>query len=298
MNYIDIKSASEKWGISDRRIRVLCNDGRVDGAIKLGWSWTIPENAPKPRDGRVLRRFKNLDIRPGTVDISKLDALKESCPITLELKKSERIQALIVSVLSSLLKINGNLIEKEAIEEIFSGKIHEGLDLKDHLLVLNFRSIFLSLFDKDERWFERDLKQVYIRLLQGIDDISSSEYRDGFTRYAIRDKEKVKVPVQMETLFSQYENSWKNLNGLVSGVLLYGEILRIEPYSEYSDLFAYLILSGELLRNGILPPLFNPDDIDELKVSFSLALKRGNYSDFTHYIERSVFLSYGEVANV
>ena len=298
MNYMDVKQASEKWGITDRRIRILCNEGRVDGAVKLGWSWTIPEDAPKPRDGRVLRRFKNLDIRPGTIDVARLESFKKAFPVTPEIKRDDHLGNIMTISLYSLLRASSEDIEESKIRRIFSGEIVEGLDLDQHLICLNFKSIFLSLVDKKNRWFEGDLKQVYIRLMQGIDDISSSEYRSGFTRYSIRGKEKVKVPVQMETLFTQYENSWKNLNGLLSGILLYGELLRIEPYGRYFYLFAYLILAGELFRNGIMAPTFTEEDVDSAKVAFSMALKRGNYSDFTGYIEHCVIASYGEFSNV
>ena len=47
MKYIDIREASLRWGISDRRIRLLCSEGRIDGAIKLGWSWILPDETLK-----------------------------------------------------------------------------------------------------------------------------------------------------------------------------------------------------------------------------------------------------------
>jgi len=52
-HFITLKEASEKWGISERRIRTLCSDGRIDGANKIGPLWTIPANAEKPSDNRV-----------------------------------------------------------------------------------------------------------------------------------------------------------------------------------------------------------------------------------------------------
>ena len=45
MNYISIKNASVSWNLSERRIRTLCNEGRIPGAKKEGKSWFIPENA-------------------------------------------------------------------------------------------------------------------------------------------------------------------------------------------------------------------------------------------------------------
>lgn len=51
--YMNIKEASEKWEISPRRIQVLCSEGRIDGASKLGREWAIPIDADKPTDNRV-----------------------------------------------------------------------------------------------------------------------------------------------------------------------------------------------------------------------------------------------------
>lgn len=47
-DYITTKEASIKWGISPRRIQILCNDRRIIGAEKRGNTWLIPSNALKP----------------------------------------------------------------------------------------------------------------------------------------------------------------------------------------------------------------------------------------------------------
>ena len=298
MKYISVTEASKRWGITDRRIRILCNEGRIDGAIRLGWSWTIPDDTPKPRDGRVLRRFKNLDIRPGTVDVALLDNLVAAHPITSEIAEGEGYKRLIQSSITALLSFIDEPIESKDIERIYNGELSADLSLSEHMLLMNFRSLMISILSQKEKWCEKDVKEIYIRLMQGIDDLGSPFYRKGFTRYPLKDNEKIRVDVQMETLFSQYEGSWKNLNGLISGVLLFGELLRIEPFEKYSDLLSYLILSGELTRKGLLPPYLTSDSIDELKASFSLALKRGNYQNFTSFIERAVIRSYKELFNV
>lgn len=51
--YIKISDASEKWGIGARRIVALCNEGRIEGAIKFGNTWAIPKDAEKPKDERI-----------------------------------------------------------------------------------------------------------------------------------------------------------------------------------------------------------------------------------------------------
>ena len=58
MNYISVKAASEKWGISERRIQKLCEENRIDGTEKFGRAWMIPKDAEKPVDGRMKTRNK------------------------------------------------------------------------------------------------------------------------------------------------------------------------------------------------------------------------------------------------
>jgi len=38
-----VKDAALQWGITPRRVQVLCDNGRVQGAIRLGGTWIIPK---------------------------------------------------------------------------------------------------------------------------------------------------------------------------------------------------------------------------------------------------------------
>ena len=53
MKYISTSEAAKKWDLSSRRVVVLCNEGRVDGAQKAGSTWIIPDTAEKPGDARI-----------------------------------------------------------------------------------------------------------------------------------------------------------------------------------------------------------------------------------------------------
>ena len=53
------REAEEKWNISERRIRQLLGEGRIEGAVKLGGIWNIPKDAIKPIDKRVVRPDNN-----------------------------------------------------------------------------------------------------------------------------------------------------------------------------------------------------------------------------------------------
>ena len=60
MNYVTTIEMSEIWGISARRIALLCEQERIEGAIKKGKTWLIPEDAQKPADKR--KNVKKEDV--------------------------------------------------------------------------------------------------------------------------------------------------------------------------------------------------------------------------------------------
>ena len=45
--------AAKLWGISTRRAQILCDKGKVNGAVRMGRTWIIPRGTPKPIDGRT-----------------------------------------------------------------------------------------------------------------------------------------------------------------------------------------------------------------------------------------------------
>jgi hypothetical protein len=53
MDYLTVKEAGKKWGISARMVTYYCIDGRIEGAEKKGNLWLVPIDAKKPLDGRT-----------------------------------------------------------------------------------------------------------------------------------------------------------------------------------------------------------------------------------------------------
>ena len=53
MKYLSTFEVAEKWGISPRRVGILCNNDRIPGAQRAGGRWIIPEAAEKPTDARI-----------------------------------------------------------------------------------------------------------------------------------------------------------------------------------------------------------------------------------------------------
>ncbi len=53
MKYLSTTQAAELWGLSARRVALLCEQERIEGVQKSGSRWIIPENAKKPDDARI-----------------------------------------------------------------------------------------------------------------------------------------------------------------------------------------------------------------------------------------------------
>lgn len=311
MNYISVKEASQKWGITERRIRILCSEGRVDGVIRSGWAWNIPSSAEKPGDGRILRHVKNFDLRTGTINFAPLNNIKS------EIKKMnvsindllEYFDSSVNRYLSSIFL--SEKIEPEQVISILEGKIVDSLSLNYHLLIKNAKSIIINFFletgfssytseDLSTTPFfnEKKLKQIQERLFSGINDYYKASYRDVEIPFAgawAQDNRSYSVAVQMETLLVQCDNEWTNINGVVKSSFLFGELLRIKPFEEYSFIFASLILAGSLLNCGYPLAVISSEKFLELKADLSLTLKRGNYNKILRLFENSILNEYKKI---
>ena len=72
---LSCKEVAEKWGVSVRAVSGMCSSGRIEGAVKIGKIWNIPENAKKPTDDRVVtgrysKKNQNTDKKALPIGIS------------------------------------------------------------------------------------------------------------------------------------------------------------------------------------------------------------------------------------
>lgn len=72
--FLTVKQVAEKWEMSVRNVQNLCAAGKIDGAVKFGNAWAIPENCEKPADGRIVSGdYKNWRERTNKTDKCKMD---------------------------------------------------------------------------------------------------------------------------------------------------------------------------------------------------------------------------------
>jgi hypothetical protein len=64
MEWITVKETSGLWGISKRRVQILCDSGKVNSAERLGNLWVIPKGTPKQPDGRSANGRKQQAPKP------------------------------------------------------------------------------------------------------------------------------------------------------------------------------------------------------------------------------------------
>ncbi len=298
MKYIGVKEAAAKWGLSDRRVRLLCSEGKIEGACKLEWSWTLPEDTPRPSDGRSMRHLKNLDMRLGTIDITALEIMKKLHPITEDVLIDETFSSLCISNMETALAMEGRKYHHNQIVKVLSGLIVPSLPLADHLLNINFSAAFLRSFADKDPFNSRRFSSVYGILTHGIDDLKGCRFREGGAEIPMPGKENFDVDFLMEMLSRQLENDYKLLHPVFKAVILYTEILRIKPFEHYNEEMAMLLLSAMLLSSGFMLPQLDASMVNEMKAAASLAFRRGNYQDLARVFERSILAAYKEVFDV
>lgn len=292
--YMSAKEAARKWNISERRVRILCAEGRVDGVQRSAWAWNIPIDTPKPSDGRQLRHMKNHDLRIGGIDFALLDAGQKKLAALGDrngfISEYRRISNtfLLSSFASEELSISD-----EDLGLLLSHCFVPEVEFDTQILALNFHALLLRMADQGglgplqgsflPSLSEQRLHSLYQALLQGIGPEFGVEYRksdDMDTPFTIQH--------QVQTLFMQYERDWKALHPVVRALFLFGELLRIRPFGLYDGLVASLVFANELLCGGFPPVLVEPIHLDEFRAAMVLTRTRGNYQTALRMIEQSL----------
>lgn len=283
MKYIGVKEASKKWDISDRRVRLMCSEGRIEGAVKLEWSWVIPENTAKPTDGRTTRHMKNRYLRLGNIDLEKIDKCKTEYPFSPSVYNTTYGQLLIYNNLLYALKEESLPLNKEAILEVLDGKLTQKLKFEELLFISNVKASYLRTNELFREFTDYTFKELLQIVFQG-------------TTYDKDYNEEIKL--QMEVLFSQYEVEWKVLNPLYKALLVFTELERIKPLKKYNTVISLLVLNGILTTSGFYPISFDETMNSEINATLTLVKRRGNYQDFALIVERCLLTSYNEISYV
>ncbi len=257
MEYISTKEAAQKWGISERRVRSLCAEGKIEGAARCGdWVWSIPAGTQKPADGRTLRYMKNRALRTGNQDYREADKLRSSA------NQSSLSTDRKVEIVLEALTYDNTDISLEQVLAIFRLENQKDIDLDKQIMALNMRSALSSIpFDLNES----KLLELHRRLLMSIDERSAGSYKLGGTQNQ-----------ETEAMFEQYSGPWSVLHPIARASFLFAEILRIDPFEKGVPELAFILLANEIYKAKLPPALFGASKIQELKAALASTAIRGN----------------------
>lgn len=289
---MQIREASEKWNISERRIRQLIQDGRIEGAKKIGTTWNIPDDTNKPLD----KRFKEDEIE-FKIDLpddyfnevdEKLAKLNKKRPLPKDTLKSLQENNILDWTYNSN-AIEGNTLTLRETKVVLEGITIGGKSIKEHLEVINHKEAILfleNLVKSDADISEWNIKNIHSLILKEIDNDNVGKYRlenvkiSGATQVPT---DYVKVPEEMEKLMYRYEE-WDNYHPLVRSALLHGEFVFIHPFVDGNGRTARLLMNFEAMKSGYLPIIIKADVRAKYYDALDKAMVEHDYTDFIKLI--------------
>ncbi len=295
MEFMTTKEVVQKWNVSERRIRQLLQDGRIEGAVKNGNSWNIPVDAIKPVDKRVIKP----DSTEFIIDLednyfNEVDQLKKELdnrrPIPKETLRSLEDSINLEWTYNSN-GIEGNTLTLRETQVVLEGITVGGKSIKEHLEAINHEKAILYLNDlvkEDNPITEWNIKGIHQLVLKYIDDENAGRYRrenvtiKGATHIP---PDYLKVPELMEKLVLNYEN-WNNFHPIIQAALLHGELVKIHPFVDVNGRTSRLLMNLVLMNHGYNPVIIKKEDRLEYYEALDKAHTTGNYTDFVKLITK------------
>ena len=295
MEFMTTKEAVEKWNISERRIRQLLQDGRIEGAVKVGNSWNIPIDADKPVDKRIIKPDDNkfiIDLDDNYFD--EVDSLKRELdsksPMPKETLKSLR-ESINLEWTYNSNGIEGNTLTLRETQVVLEGITVGGKSIKEHLEAINHEKAILFLDDlvKDnEPISEWNIKNIHQLILKDIDNENAGRYRKenvtikGATHIP---PDYLKVPELMEKLILTY-NTWSEYHPIIQAALLHGELVKIHPFVDGNGRTSRLLMNLDLMNSGYNPVIIKKEDRLKYYEVLDKAHTTGNYTDFVKLVTK------------
>ena len=244
--FMSVKQAAEKWGISDRRIRVLCSEGRIPGAYQEGRGWKIPIDATKPIDGRYKSTESLLDI----ID-RKMKELENRRPLT-EGEVERLREQFVVEYTYNSNAIEGNTLTLRETDLVLRGLTIGQKPLKDHMEAVGHKEAFefVSELVKDKvPMSESIIKQIHYLVLA-----DKKEYRRVPVRIMGAQHEPVQpylIQPKMEQLLIDFAESTEHI--VTKLARFHIEFEGIHPFIDGNGRTGRLLVNMEFMKVGFPP---------------------------------------------
>lgn len=248
--FITVKEAAKKWKISERRVRVLCSEGKISGAYQHGRIWKIPADASKPADGRYRSRESLLNM----IDRKKAE-LDSRRPFT-EGEIARLNEEFTVEYTYNSNAIEGNTLTLRETDMVLRGLTIDKKPLKDHMEAIGHKEAFTFVCDLvKERTpvSESIIKQIHYLVLA-----DKKEDRGVYRRIPVHIMGAQHDPVQpyliepkMEQLLQEYRQSTEHIITKLARFHIGFE--SIHPFIDGNGRTGRLLVNLELMKAGYPP---------------------------------------------
>ena len=248
--YMTVKQASEKWAISDRRIRVLCSEGKIPGAFQKGRGWKIPLDAVKPSDGRIKKIKSLLPL----ID-EKIKWLKEKRPLT-EGEVARLNEEFLVEFTYNSNAIEGNTLTLRETDMVLRGLTIDQKPLKDHTEAIGHKEAFeyvSSLAGIEKPLTERVIKDIHYLVLS-----DKKDDRGVYRKIPVRIMGAAHEPMQPYLILPKMEQLIVDLNSSNENIVtklarFHIEFESIHPFIDGNGRTGRLLVNLELMKAGYPP---------------------------------------------
>lgn len=264
MEYISVAEFAGKHGISERTARNYCAVGKIEGAVLVGKTWSVPADAELP-----LRRNRKQKISP------LLEVLRREKESRLKGGIYHRTQ---VDLTYNSNHIEGSRLTHEQTRFIFEtntiGVEGETLRVDDIIETTNhFRCIDLIIDKAGEKMTESLVKELHLLLKQGTSDSRKEWFAVG--DYKLLPNEvggnsttaPADVRSEMKALLKEYNG--KKRKSIEDIIDLHQRFEVIHPFQDGNGRVGRLVMFKECLANGIVPFIIT----DELKMFYYRGLQ-------------------------
>ncbi|MDL2252788.1 Fic family protein [Ruminococcaceae bacterium OttesenSCG-928-I18] len=257
METISVQQAAEQWGLSDRRVRLLCEQGKIPGVVRVGRSYRIPADTVKPADGRSLRG-KIIPSEYSTL-FARVDALKAELgnrrPLTQgELKRLQ--EEFLVEFTYNSNAIEGNTLTLRETALVLEGVTIDKKPLKDHLEAVGHRNAFLyveQLITDKTAISEKVIKDIHSLVLMDRPDDKGVYRRIPVTIMGAYHEppQPYLVPVQMEQLVARQKETKRH--PIENAALFHLDFEGVHPFIDRNGRTGRLMLNLMLMQQGYPP---------------------------------------------
>lgn len=265
MEYISVVEFANKYGISERTVRNYCAKGKIEGAVLIGKTWSVPKDALLPQ--RSSHKCKQSPL---------LIALREQKEARLSGGIYHRTQ---IDLTYNSNHIEGSRLTHDQTRYIFEtntiGFANENLRVDDIIETANhFRCIDMIIERAEQRLSEALIKELHAVLKAGTSDSRKEWFAVGEYKRLPNEvggnettpPERVKQ--EMQILIREYNAlKTKCLDDIID---LHQRFEAIHPFQDGNGRVGRLIMFKECLANGIVPFIIT----DQLKLYYYRGLQQ------------------------